>query len=407
MRVVLGAIYPFAFMLLFLIIPFDDYVRALPNILLVILGATFPFIIKKEDFQKIHKTPFLICIGFFLYVSINSLVNDRFMEDLSVIKKIGMSLALLILYLPIEFDRNIQKAVIYSSFAAILFSIGSIVYASNTNPTFEFGDTQTMLEALLVDRLYLGLLSILSIIFCYHSMRKKYHPHNVYYLAGILVNIVFIFLIVSKIAIVVLLLIALLRLLYGNKKFISVPIFFLVCAAITGYGFIKFQQQRELTPKASFNEIVEEVIYGTQTFEIRLITWDCSLDVLYNATNKWTGIGFQNTKQQLLDCYDSEIQEDEIKSRFVTEKYNSHNQFLDILISAGLIGLLLFIVFILYAGFLNKKHYTAIAILLTLILYCSVENVFHRQIGGYYVGLLFIILLKNYNHKEIDSPKEV
>ena len=57
MRILLASIYPFAFMLLFVIIPFDDYIRALPNILLIILTISFPAIIKREHFQKIKKVP--------------------------------------------------------------------------------------------------------------------------------------------------------------------------------------------------------------------------------------------------------------------------------------------------------------------------------------------------------------
>ena len=53
MKVLLSAIYPYIYLLLFFTIPFDDYVRALPNILLVVLVLAFPFVVKKEDFEKI------------------------------------------------------------------------------------------------------------------------------------------------------------------------------------------------------------------------------------------------------------------------------------------------------------------------------------------------------------------
>ena len=130
MRILLASIYPFAFMLLFVIIPFDDYIRALPNILLIVLTISFPAIIKREHFQKIKKVPLFLLLLFFGYIITNSLISGRFDTDLSILKKIAIAIGLVILYLPIQYDRKVQKAVIFSSIAAIVFSIVSIVYLS-------------------------------------------------------------------------------------------------------------------------------------------------------------------------------------------------------------------------------------------------------------------------------------
>ncbi len=224
MRILLASIYPFAFMLLFLIIPFDDYIRALPNILLIILTITFPAIIKRAHFQKIKKAPFFLFLLFFGYITLNSLFSGRFETDIVILKKIAIAFGLVILYLPVQYNRKVQKAVIFSSIAAILFSVISIVYSANTNPIFEFGDSRMMIEALLVDRLYLGLISVLSILFSYRSMRKSYHPHNAYYLAAIVINTLFIVLVISKIAGLVLFCLLLIRQGYGIKKNIRIPI---------------------------------------------------------------------------------------------------------------------------------------------------------------------------------------
>ena len=68
MRILLSAIYPYAFLLLYLIIPFDNYIRALPNILLAILLIAFPFIVNKDDFQKLKSLPIVIFLGLFTYL---------------------------------------------------------------------------------------------------------------------------------------------------------------------------------------------------------------------------------------------------------------------------------------------------------------------------------------------------
>ena len=55
MKILLSSIYPYAFAALFLILPFDEYVRALPNILMILLVVAFPYVIEKEDFSRIKR----------------------------------------------------------------------------------------------------------------------------------------------------------------------------------------------------------------------------------------------------------------------------------------------------------------------------------------------------------------
>ena len=407
MRIILASIYPFAFMLLFFIIPFDEYIRALPNILLIILTISFPAIIKREHFQKIKKVPLFLLLLFFGYMVLNSIFSGRFDTDLSILKKIAIAIGLVILYLPIQYDRKVQKAVIFSSIAAIIFSIISIVYSSNTNANFEFGDSRMMIEALLVDRLYLGLISVLSILFCYRSMRKIYHPHNAYYLGAIAINVLFIVLVVSKISGIVLFCLLLIRQAYGDKKSMRLLIATgFIGFVIGGLFFLKSQQETSAGP-VSFSTFLNKNFGVSNTSQTRLITWRCSLDVLQNSSIGLTGIGFKATKDKLVKCYQTTIKNPEKKEIFTSQRYNSHNQFLDILLSAGFMGLFLMCLFLIWSFMKNREHFFQTAILCTFIAYGLVENIFHRQIGAYYVGLILIIVLSNSSYKQIDVPKEV
>jgi len=406
MRIILASIYPFAFMLLFFIIPFDEYIRALPNILLIILTISFPAIIKREHFQKIKKVPLFLLLLFFGYMVLNSIFSGRFDTDLSILKKIAIAIGLVILYLPIQYDRKVQKAVIFSSIAAIIFSIISIVYSANTNANFEFGDSRMMIEALLVDRLYLGLISVLSILFCYRSMRKIYHPHNAYYLGAIAINVLFIVLVVSKISGIVLFCLLLIRQAYGNKKSMRLLIATgFIVLVIGGLFFLKTQQQKNTGP-VSFSTFLNKNFGASNTSQTRLITWRCSLDVLENSTIGFTGIGFKATKDKLVECYQTTIKDPEKKEVFTSQRYNSHNQFLDILLSTGYVGLFLMCLFLIWSFMKNKEHFFQTAILGTFIAYGLVENIFHRQIGVYYVGLMLIIVLANRTYEQIDAPKQ-
>src|SRR5690606_24794740 len=115
MRILLSAIYPYAFMLLYLIIPFDNYIRVLPNILMGILVIAFPFIVKNEDFKKLRSLPIAIFLGLFIYLFLDSFLAGRFQEDSKIINKVMIAVGLAILYIPVADVKKINSAIIFSS----------------------------------------------------------------------------------------------------------------------------------------------------------------------------------------------------------------------------------------------------------------------------------------------------
>ncbi|GEQ84848.1 hypothetical protein ULMS_03560 [Patiriisocius marinistellae] len=391
-------------MLLFFIIPFDDYIRALPNILIIILIVTFPFVIKKEHIGKLRKLPTMLFIVFFGYIVLAALVTGRIETDFKIIKKIGIAAGLLVLYLPVYHDRKVQKAIMFSALAAVIFSVVSIFYAANTNASFEFGDTQMVIEALLIDRLYLGLISVLSIVFSYYAMRREYHDHNKYYFANIVINVLFIALIVSKIAAIVCLVIFIVAQLYSKKKVLRAIMAITAIAIIFCAVFFIKNQLKSNTSKG-FKTEVNTFFNTSNTWRTRIVAWDCAIKNIENQGINLAGVGFKKTKDDLINCYGTNIKNDTERATFVNERYNSHNQFLDIYSSTGLIGLLLFVGFLIVTFATNKKQFFPTAIIVTLVIYCLVENIFHRQMGAYYFGLMLIILLVSNNNPQNNTLK--
>ena len=229
MRILLASIYPFAFLLLYLIIPFDEYIRALPNILLGILVVVFPFIVKKKDFRKLVKKPTLLLLGFFVFLVLISLLNGRLEEDFYIVKKILIAVGLVILYIPVQDFNKIDKAIMFSAIAAMLFSLIN-VFLLNDISSFEITNP---IDILLVDRLYLGLLSVLSVLISYKSIRLEFHPNNQFYLVNIILNILFIFIIGSKVALLILFVLVILRQFYGPKKKLRVLVSIGVLALVS------------------------------------------------------------------------------------------------------------------------------------------------------------------------------
>ena len=105
MKVLLRAIYPYIYLCLFLTIPFDNYVRVFPNILMAALVLIFPFVVDRSDWKKMHRGPVVAFLVFILYIGLNAFFQGRFEEDFVIFKKIALAFGLAILYLPVQ-DRR-------------------------------------------------------------------------------------------------------------------------------------------------------------------------------------------------------------------------------------------------------------------------------------------------------------
>lgn len=404
MRVLLASIYPYLFLLLFFTIPFDNYFRAFPNVLLVVLGVLFPIIITKKDFQKIKRLPGAIWLLFFVFITLLILFLGRWEQDWVVLKKILLSGALVMLYLPVNNFKKINKAIIFSSIAAIVFSLVKLFILINQGATFTFLESATIIEAMLVDRIYLGLLAVLSILVSYQELRNQYHPDNRYYLANIVINVLFILFIVSRIAIVTLLVIFILSLFHSKKRG---PQMLFATGSILLAAMFAFLLNNDLRKKIFYSNTAEKhqgLVANTMAFEPRAVVWDCALKISKESNNKLTGIGFTETNNSLKRCYDSSIEDDKKKAWFIAKKYNVHNQFFDLYLGAGIGALILFSLAIILLFTRNRKSFFPSALLVTLVCFAMVENVFHRQIGAYYIGFILLsLLIKNYQESEIST----
>lgn len=412
MRILLAAIYPYAFLLLYLIIPFDNYIRALPNILLIILVLAFPFSVKKEDFKKLKSLPMVVFFALFSYLLANSFFSGRLPEDFNIIKKVMIVLGLAILYIPV-LDKNplakaekIKSAIIYSSLAAIIFSVYNFVLITDATGSFAIGNSPQVVESLLIDRLYLGLLSTFSILISFQSIPKKYHPNNNYHLANILVNILFIILIASKIAIISLLVLLLIRQFYGHRKIWKMGLAVLAFVGIVSLFFLmKNDSSNSFVSESNSNSSIA-FIENTRTYELRAIVWECASDIIKSENFTLTGNGFDTTIRKLVSCYDSNIIDPEKREDFINNEYNTHNQFLDFYLSAGFIALLLFVGFLVVSFLKVRKRFFPTSMLAILVMYCLMENLFHRQIGAYYIGFILIIIMTSSIVSENNAIKE-
>lgn len=393
MKIVLSSIYPYVFSALFLILPFDEYARSLPNILLIILVVAFPSVIERADFSRIKKTPFFIFCAFALYLVLNTVLTGRSETNFAVVNKVLVTVGLVLLYLPVRDVQKVNNAIIFSSLAAILFSMYSIVLAINQEGIFNIGNPLRSVDTLLIDRQYLGLLSVLSILISYWSMKKTYLATNKYYLANIIINILFVFLIVSRYAVVALLVIAVIKQFYGKKRGLKIGI---TIAAITILSVIVYSIKDTAAKRFVYAEDYASnpsLVENTNSFDPRKEIWTCAVSIIEDKGFVISGLGFEGAKTALKECYKEQIEDQEIRAWFGKKKYNTHNQYLDFFMSSGIIAILLLITWFIYTLFKNRTNFILTAFLIAVLAFGMIENFFHRQIGAYYFGFFLIVLL--------------
>lgn len=380
------------------------YFRAFPNVLLIILAVLFPIVVTKEDFKKIKRVAGGVWLLFFIYVCCISLVSGRWELDWVVLKKILLVGALAVLYLPINNFKKINKAILFSSLAAIIYSLIKLFILLNKGVAFTFLESAGIIEAMLMDRIYLGLLAVLSILVSYQAMKPSYHPDNRYYLANIVINVLFILFIVSRIAIVTLLVIFILSLFHSKKR--GSQLLFATGGILLAATFV-FVLNKDLRKKILYvnnTEINQGLVANTMAYEPRAIIWDCALKISEKEGVALNGLGFVKTNENLLECYETSIEDNTKKEWFINQKYNVHNQFLDLYLALGIPALLLFVAALCVLFFRNRKSFYPSALLVTFVCFAMVENVFHRQIGAYYIGFIVLSLLLK-NHQEPENPR--
>ena len=393
MRVIALSIYPYLCFALFFTLPFDDYFRALPNLLLIALAAMFPFVIDTAQLKNIVRSTWSWVLVFLGFVVVQSFALGRFDQDFVVIQKMLLAGALSLLLYPVRDNRTLMHGVIYSSVAAVIYSLVRLVILLNQGASFGFLESAHIIEALLMDRIYLGLLSVLSIIFSYKLLRKEFDPNNGYYLANIILQAAFVLFLVSRIAIVVLLLSFVLSLWYRQKRGPQLLFFGGSIALIVVLAFVLSNDLRKQFFYNNNPEHQEGLLANTMALEPRIVIWDCALDIAQTESVALTGNGFTQTNLDMLACYESDIDNPIKKEWFLTKKYNVHNQFLDLYLGSGVLAMLLFAAGFIASFLRHRRSLYPSALVMATVIFLMAENMFHRQIGAYYMGLIWALLM--------------
>jgi O-antigen ligase len=128
-------------------------------------------------------------------------------------------------------------------------------------------------------------------------------------------------------------------------------------------------------------------------FNTRIALWTCAIDEIKKRPLLGSGIG--DVQNELVKNYTDK--------NFIFAKqsnYNCHNQYLDILLSNGIIGLVIFLIFLIYLVIksVKNKNGLLLGVLIVFVLACFTENVLGRNQGVVFIGFFISLLgLNNFN----------
>lgn len=395
-------IYLLVFSLLCFTVPFESVIRIVPNLLLVILAVLSPFVFRKTDFKNIKKAIVYKWVIIFIgYLLLSTLVNQAFLEDLYVLKKIIFILPVLLLTIPIKQYKYPLLFFNIGVLAVISISFFRIINYYLQNGSFEFFKGDIINSILLVERLYLGFMATICFtIGLFNYKRKENANIQIFYTVNTIVCAVFVITISARIGVVSIVLVSLIRVFHD----LSIIKALVVAGALLLIITTVFKINPNLASRFFYpKNDKQSYIHKLKEWEPRYVIWNCSYNIFFSKNNVILGSGFQNIENKLLHCYETTISKKGRRQWFLKKGYNTHNQFIDILLGKGVLGLMIFCSLFFLLLRKNKKDLLKLNLLIILILFGLVENFFHRQIGVYL--FTFIITFVNFNDKLLKIEK--
>lgn len=350
---------------------------------------------------KQHKTIYLL----FLASALFQIIIAFFANDLGDrrIGYLGLQLFAIIILLRTENIKVILNTFLISLVCLVLVGSFNLLNYYLSTGEFNMKGGGHINKLLVVARPYLGfLLSIGTFVSLYLFKEIKAKYRAIYILLPVFF-IIYLGVISNRIQILSLLLITILYFVFYLrvsilKKVTAISSMIVVLA-------IALQFNSNLKERFGLSGISKDnlsLIDRLSHIEPRVTIWKCTFGIIReDSFNHLKGIGNMEVLLSKLGvCYDVSTIDNPMRGYFLSDLFNTHNQFLEYYVLSGLIGfLILASVFIVL--FRNvKNQFIPTAMLVTLFNFCFVDNLFDRQIGSYFFGFTIFLILLIYTNKK-------
>jgi O-antigen ligase len=332
--------------------------------------------VKKSDWKKINNHFYFTLFLLVLIIFIQSMLVGRW-EDFKFIKRLFLIIIILVYSIPIKKNLAPMLSFILGSLILLFCSSINLVLFFWLSGKIDMTTGDQVASILLGDRPYISYAYVLSFCLCLYMSSIVGKTKFLFYGAA-LIFFIFIFIISARISLISLGLIILYYVFY-TKNIKRVGLIIFILGVFSGLMFT-FSDSLKKRFFISSNEYTLEQIVK---FEPRYYIWNCSYSLLIENKAYLMGLGFDSLNKQLEACYSNstDFMNKEQQDYFVRSKFNTHNQFLNFMLSTGILSLLLFIVFFISWFKMGYNNYYLSILVFVLFLFCLAENILSRQMG--------------------------
>ena len=398
MKNTLENIYNYLGFLVCLSIPYMTQAKAFANVGMICLFLILIVLFDKQKLLEIIKNRFFKLFSIFLLFTILfTLFNFTFFVDFSETRKIAQIILLITLFSFANDKRFLIYGFIFGVFISSLISgINIINYYLNS---FEFLMLKTSVEDLFVtQRLYLGFFIIISVILLGHIYQTSINKIQKHLSLLLIVYFIFmLFLISSRSALIIAVVVFITTIIYQFKPLHSLLLFVVIGLIFSTIIFTN----KNLSSRFLYSEdsVRSSFFDKIKTHEPRYDIWKFSTQIFKEEKPYFFGIGTFRTQELLVSKYQL-MPIEKRKNWFIERNFNTHNQYIDIVLSYGIIGLLIFMIFIKELITFFYKNIYSLNLVLSLILFLFIENLFHRQLGSFIFALTLVLALSIINSKK-------
>lgn len=332
--------------------------KAIPNIILAILSVWTIIDFKNNLILKTKVTfsSTIILLILLIFLALKSILFNTMVYDLKVYRGIFLLFWLAIVFQKITDFKTLKLVLLWGINAAILCSVFLISLFYLKNHTLPFSNTAEVNELLILERPYIGFITILGFFL---SIEKAIFSSrfNRLWVVNTILLFLFILLISARISIITLFVLSIVYLLFYAKISWAKKGMFLI-SFVVFFGLIVLTN-KNISERFFVKSNLEESLKVASDYEPRIVIWNCAYSMKQKADyNPLIGFdGYKIISNNFLECYANTIENLSKKEYFLAEKFNSHNQFIDFYLIGGLIGLGLFAAFFIKLFIEVRKNF--------------------------------------------------
>ena len=365
---------------------------AIPNLVLAVLFFVFLF---KRDKIKVVKWYTKLLFIVVIYIFLKALFFNALVENFSIYKHFLVVLVLSFLIYNIKNIATVIKGSIFGVFLGVMVALFKISNFYFIHKLLPFGNTVEVQDLLLIHRPYFGFMCLITIVLIDVLLPKiKSKKEKIFYVIIGFIIAVFMYIIVARLSLFLLIIYLIIKTINYLKLSLVKSVLGFLTIFILMFGAFSLNKniKNRLHIEASYSETIKVL----KNQEPRFVIWDCFFSQINNK-NFNVYFGYNNRKsiqEELNGCYKERIDNVSKRDYYVDTEFNTHNQFFDIFLEGGILGLSLFLALFMFLVYSFRENFNASFILLSFILFFIFENLFHRQLGAYLFGIFIPLFHK-------------